>query len=224
MKLLIDNADINEIKRLYDYYPVDGVTTNPSILSRTGRKPFDVLHEIRAFIAEDDLHVQVVASSFEGMVKDAERIVAELGKNTFIKVPAAGEGFKVMKYLSLNGFCVTGTAVYMPMQAYLAAKCGCSYVAPYVNRIDNLGYDGIETVKRIQEIFENNGFSTGVLAASFKNSMQVLHLCEYGIAASICAPDIFDNFVRNAQVEEAVWAFRKDFEKLNGDGMTMAKL
>lgn len=222
MKLLIDDANIEEIRRLYDLYPVDGVTTNPSILAKTGRNPFEVLREIRAFIGEEaDLHVQAVALDAEGMIADAHRIVEELGKNTYVKIPCIPEGFKAIKALKKEGIRTTGTAVYTAMQAYLAAKSGASYAAPYVNRIDNMGYNGIGIAKEIQDIFEIHGLDCGVLAASFKNSQQVLELCEYGIEGATAAPAIMDGFVNNVAITAAVDAFVKDFEGLTGVGMTM---
>lgn len=222
MKLLIDDANMEEIRRLYDLYPVDGVTTNPSILAKTGRNPFEVLREIRAFIGEEaDLHVQAVALDAEGMIADAHRIVEELGKNTYVKIPCIPEGFKAMKALKKEGIRTTGTAVYTAMQAYLAAKSGASYAAPYVNRIDNMGYNGIGVAKEIQDIFEIHGLDCSVLAASFKNSQQVLELCEYGIEGATVAPAIMDGFVNNVAITAAVDAFVKDFEGLTGAGMTM---
>lgn len=222
MKLLIDDANMEEIRRLYDLYPVDGVTTNPSILAKTGRNPFEVLREIRAFIGEEaDLHVQAVALDAEGMIADAHRIVEELGKNTYVKIPCIPEGFKAMKALKKEGIRTTGTAVYTAMQAYLAAKSGASYAAPYVNRIDNMGYNGIGVAKEIQDIFEIHGLDCSVLAASFKNSQQVLELCEYGIEGATAAPAIMDGFVNNVAITAAVDAFVKDFEGLTGAGMTM---
>ena len=141
MKLIIDDAHIDLIKKIYEYYPVDGVTTNPSILAKSGRQPFEVLKEIRSFIGEEaELHVQVVAKDADGMVDDAHRIVKELGANTYVKVPSIPEGFKAMKALAKENINITATAIYTPMQAYLAAKCGASYAAPYVNRIDTVSY------------------------------------------------------------------------------------
>ena len=157
MKLIIDDAHIDLIKKIYEYYPVDGVTTNPSILAKSGSQPFDVLKEIRSFIGEEtELHVQVVANVADGMVDDAHRIVKELGANTYVKVPSIPEGFKAMKALAKENINITATAIYTPMQAYLAAKCGASYAAPYVNRIDNLGLNGIQVAKQIHDIFKNN--------------------------------------------------------------------
>lgn len=222
MKLLIDDANIDEIRRLYDLYPIDGVTTNPSILAKSGRQPYDVLKEIREFIgAEADLHVQVIAKDAEGMIEDAHRIVEELGQNTYVKIPCIPEGFKAMKALKKEGIRTTGTAIYTAMQAYLAAKSGASYTAPYVNRIDNMGYNGVGVAKEIQDIFEIHGLDCGILAASFKNSQQVLELCEYGIEAATVAPTVIDGFVNNVAITAAVDAFVKDFEGLTGEGKTM---
>ena len=110
------------------------------------------------------------------------------------------------------------------MQAYLAAKSGADYVAPYINRIDNMGFNGIEVAKEIQDIFNSNGYKTQILAASFKNSQQVLELCAYGIGASTVSPDVIEAFVKNVAIDAAVAAFVKDFEGLCGEGRTMANL
>lgn len=222
MKFLIDSADVTRIRELWCTYPCDGVTTNPSILAKSGRPPFEVLSEIRALIGEDaELHVQVVSTAAEDMIREAERITSKLGKGTFIKIPTTPEGVRAMRLLSEQGYCITATAIYAPMQVYLAAKAGAKYVAPYVNRIDNLGYDGVATAQRMQSILENNGFETEILAASFKNVQQVLALCEYGVGACTVAPDVIDAFLKNENVDAAVSAFTRDFASLCGDGETM---
>lgn len=225
MKLIIDDANLAAIKKLYEYYPVEGVTTNPSILAKTGGEPFEVLKAIREFIGKDaELHVQVLARDAEGMIEDAHRITEVLGGNTYVKVPSVPEGFKAMKALHAEGIGITATAVYTPMQAYLAAKCGADYAAPYVNRIDNMGFDGVEVAKTIQDIFDSNGLECKVLAASFKNSQQVLELCAYGIGAATLAPDIIEGLVKNPAIDAAVEAFISDFEGLTSPGITMSKL
>ena len=223
MKLIIDDAHIDQIKKIYEFYPIDGVTTNPSILAKSGRNPYEVLKEIRAFIgSEAELHVQAVAKTAEGMVEDAHRIVTELGKNTYVKIPSVPEGFKAMKILTAEGITVTATAIYTPLQGFLAGKCGASYVAPYVNRIDNMGYNGIQVAKQIHDILKKNDLKTEVLAASFKNSQQVLELCEYGIGASTVAPDVIEGVVKNQAITAAIDDFVKDFEGITGEGKTMS--
>lgn len=222
MKFIIDDAGIEKIKEIYSIYPVDGVTTNPSILAKNGRQPYETLKEIREFIGADaELHVQVIAADTEGMLEDARRIQKELGKNTYVKVPATPEGLKAMKMLSAEGANITATAIYTQMQAFLAGKAGAHYAAPYVNRIDNLGANGVKTAKDIHDIFKKNGLKAEVLAASFKNSQQVLELCEYGIGASTISPDVIEGLIKNDSVTMAVAAFTKDFEGLCGEGKTM---
>ena len=222
MKFIIDDADIEKIRELYATFAVDGVTTNPTILAKSGKQPFEVLKEIRDFIGpEAELHVQVVAADAEGMLEEAHRIRKELGINTYVKVPTTKEGLKAMKALKKDGTNVTATAIYTQMQAYLAGKAGADYAAPYVNRIDNLGANGVKTAKDIHDIFKKNGLKTEVLAASFKNSQQVLELCQYGIGASTISPDVIEGLIKNDSVTMAVSAFVKDFEELCGTGRTM---
>ena len=223
MKLIIDDAHIAQIKKIYEFYPVDGVTTNPSILAKSGRKPYEVLREIREFIgSEAELHVQAVAKTAEGMIEDAHRIIAELGTNTYVKIPAVPEGFKAMKVLNKEGILITATAIYTPLQGFLAGKCGASYAAPYINRIDNMGYNGIQVAKQMHDIFKKNNLKTEVLAASFKNSQQVLELCEYGVGASTVAPEVIEGLVKNQAITAAIEDFVKDFETLAGEGKTMS--
>ncbi|MCD8019438.1 MAG: fructose-6-phosphate aldolase [Clostridiales bacterium] len=222
MKLLIDHADVNQIINILEYYPIDGVTTNPSILLQEGKNPYIVLSEIREMIGpEKEIHAQVISDSAENMVKEAKYIVERIGGNVYVKIPAVPEGFKAMMLLTNNGIGLTATAVYTPMQAYLAAKCGAAYVAPYVNRMDNMGYDGVQMVKTMQDIFNKNKMTTRILAASFKNSQQVMELAAYGIGASTVAPDVIRQFVANPAIFSAVAAFTADFEKLTASGKTM---
>ena len=217
MKILIDDADLEKIREIYCVYSVDGVTTNPT------KPPFEILKGIREYIGQEaELHVQVVAGHAEGMLEDARRILKELGENTYIKVPVTREGLKAIKALKMEDVNVTATAVYTRMQAFLAGKAGADYTAPYVNRIDNLGADGLKTAKDIHDIFKRNGMRTEVLAASFKNSQQILELCEYGVGASTIAPDIMEGMIKNECVTAAVERFVSDFEQLCGTGKTMS--
>jgi TalC/MipB family fructose-6-phosphate aldolase len=222
MKFIVDYANLDQIKEMYEYFPVDGVTTNPSILAKEGKNPYVLLKEIREFIgAEAELHVQVISLDAESMVKEAHRIQQELGANTYVKVPVTREGLKAMKALAAEGANITATAIYTQMQAYLAGKAGAHYAAPYVNRIDNLGADGIKVAKDIHDIFKKNGLKTEVLAASFKNSQQVLELAAYGVGASTISPDVIEGLIKLDSVTSAVAAFVKDFEGLCGEGKTM---
>lgn len=222
MKLLIDDADTKKIRKIWAYYPCDGVTTNPSILAKAGRNPYEVLAEIRSILGEGpELHAQVISSRAEDMYREGLEMSRRAGDNFYVKVPATTEGLRAVKLLTQTGVHVTATAVYTPMQAFLAAKAGASYTAPYVNRIDNLGANGVETVKTICDIFRNNGLSAHVLAASFKNTQQVLELCRYGVGAVTVGAEIMEGMLKNACVAGAVEAFIADFEALCGKGKTM---
>lgn len=224
MKLIVDHADLDQIKEMFEYFPVSGVTTNPTIITRTGKDPYEVLKSIREFIGPDaELHAQVISSDAEGMMAEAKVMRETVGGNFYVKIPTTKEGLKAIKNLKKEGFKVTATAVYTSIQAYLAAEAGADYVAPYLNRIDNLGYDGIQTACDIHDIFENNGYQTKVLAASFKNTQQVLELAKYGVGAATVAPDVIRNFVNNVAVDSAVGAFVNDFNATYGDGKTMLK-
>ena len=225
MKILVDHADIDLIKKMYEFYPVDGVTTNPSILKKSGRSPYEVLKEIRAFIGTDaELHVQVIARTAQGMLEDARAIREALGSNTFIKVPVVPEGLKAIKILAGQGVNVTGTAIYNQMQGFLAGKAGAKYVAPYVNRIDNLGSNGVQVAKDIHDMLKKADLATDILAASFKNSQQVLELAKYGAGASTVAPDVIEGLIKVDAARCAVDVFTSDFEALCGEGKTMATI
>lgn len=222
MKFLIDDANIERIKELYQYYPIDGVTTNPSILAKYGKPPYEALLAIREFIGNKaELHAQVVSTTAADMVEEGRKIERILGNNTYIKIPTVPEGLRAMQILRGEGYHVTATAIYTPMQAYLAAKAGAEYAAPYVNRIDNLGGDGVTSTKRMHDIYVHNHLSTKILAAGFKNSQQVQELCEYGVSCLTIASDVIENLIKNANVTTAVNDFVADFETLCGKGKTM---
>lgn len=225
MKLCIDTADVQAIKKIYEYYPVDGVSTNPSILAKAKRPPFEVLHEIKDIVKDGEFFIQVIAKDCNGMVKDAERIVNEFGKNTIVKIPATEEGIKAMKICHSKGIRLLGTAVYTCGQGFLAAKAGCEYIAPYVNRIENMGFDGVQVAKDIHDMIVKNGLDySGLLAASFKNTNQVLELVKYGVKAVTISPDLFDAFTNNAIVDKAVDKFVEDFESITKKGATWTNI
>ena len=214
MKLIVDYANLEKIKEMYMYYPVDGVTTNPSILAKEKRNPYEVLKEIREFISKDgELHVQVISKDAENMIKEAYKIREELGDNTYIKIPVTKEGLKAIKILANDDINITATAIYTQMQAYLAGKAGAKYAAPYVNRIDNLGSNGVKVAKDIHDIYVKNNIDT-----------KVLELAKYGIGAATVSPDVIDGLIKLDAVECAVDAFIRDFEGVCGQDKTMINI
>ena len=211
MKLLIDSADVRAIEKIAGIFPVDGVTTNPSILAKEKEGAVDALLRIREILGDRDLHVQALGSTAEEMIEDAEAILKLLGRGTIIKIPAVPEGYRAMRMLSKAGVRVTGTAVYTPMQGLLSAKAGASFVAPYVNRIETLGGDGAEVSESIQQMFEAYGAPCMVMAASFKSVRQVQELARLGIGAATLSPEVWGQLFANASVDEAVRRFEDDF-------------
>lgn len=223
MLIIIDDADISKISELYKLYPYDGVTTNPTILSNTGNPdPMDQLKQIRKIIPpEAMLHAQVLSVEVADMVREAHHMVSVLGDHTYVKVPVTANGLKAISKLSAAGIKVTATAIYGVMPAFLAAKAGAKFLAPYINRLDNLGYDGVQIAKDIHTIVKTHGYEAMVLGASFKNSQQLLELGKFGIESVTVNPDSLKILAFNGVAEAAVKTFINDFENCCGKGKTM---
>lgn len=218
MELLLDTANLEAIKKYNDYYNIIGVTTNPTILSREKGPFFETYEAIRKVIGEEkQLHVQVTARSCEEMLREAEVITSRLGKDVYIKVPVIEEGVKAMKQMKAQGLRVTATAVVSVQQAFLAGSVGADYVAPYINRMENLNSDPYEAVARIRKVFDNQHISTKLLCASFKNTQQVIRTYELGAEAVTVSPDLLTAMCTNAMTDLWVTNFEKDWENLYGD-------
>lgn len=224
MKLYIDDVRMEEIRALWDVFPVDGVTSNPTILKKGEKDPIEVLKEIRSFIGADkDLMTQVVSTTAEDMVKEAYVIVNAVGKkNTYVKLPTNAQGLKAIKILKEKDpeIKLCATAIYTVAQGFLAAQAGADLVAPYVNRIDNLGGDGLQVAKDIQDILKAYDLPCEVASASFKTTRQVIEMAKYGIGAAAIGVDVWKSFLKNQIVDAAVDTFNHDFEDLVGEGKT----
>lgn len=215
MLVLIDHADLHEIEDLYDKYPYDGVTTNPTILKKAGRNPIEQLKAIRQLIPEtSQLHAQLVSEDTDTMLAEAQFLTEHIGSNIFIKVPVTEAGLRAIPKLVEKGIRVTATAIYTAMQAFMAAKAGASYAAPYVNRLDNMGADGVFVAKTIHDIFRAQNLKAEVLAASFKNSQQILELCRHGIGSITAAPDVLRGLIYHDATFMAEENFEEDFFSL----------
>ncbi|MEA5027007.1 MAG: transaldolase family protein [Erysipelotrichaceae bacterium] len=222
MKLLIDCADIEQIKTMYEWYPLEGVTCNPTILKRAGRPPYEALTDIRNFIGDQgDLHVQMVSSTVEGMIAEAQYVLTRLGKTTYIKIPVDNIGLMAIRRLHAMGIRVTATAIYHPMQAFLAAQAGADYAAPYVNRIEVLSGNGVETACLIEDIFQKNKLSCHVLGASFKRIDQVQSLINNGLYSATLSADLLKSLLVSADTDKAIHDFAADFYELCGPNKTM---
>ena len=223
MLILIDDADLKNIEELYEKYPYDGVTTNPTILSKTGNPdPMDQLKRIRSLIPENAmLHAQVLSTETQDMVKEAKHMVSVLGEHTYVKVPVTANGLKAISILSQEGINITATAIYGVMPAFMAAKAGAKFLAPYVNRLDNLGYDGVQIAKDIHTMVKAAGYEAEILGASFKNSQQILEMGKFGIGSVTVNSDTLKTLAFNQVAENAVQDFIHDFEGCCGAGKTM---
>lgn len=219
MKLILDTANIKKIKEYLTYLPVDGVTTNPSILEKEGNIDFvEHMKEIRSLIGPDkSLHIQTIASDYEGMVKDARRIVELIDKDVYIKIPVSKAGLAAIKTLKSEEFNITATAIYSEIQALLATELGADYLAPYVNRMSNLNTDPYEVINNVAYNIANTNSETRILAASFKNVDQVLKAVQAGSTHVTVGADVVDLFLANANIDKAVTDFGNDWNSVHGN-------
>jgi len=183
MKFFIDTADVKEIAAANELGLVDGVTTNPSLIAKSGRDFHEVLKEIIALV-DGPISAEVVATDAAGMISEAEEL-AQLGKDKIvIKLPITEEGLKATKVLSKKGYKTNLTLIFSPLQALLAAKAGATYVSPFVGRLDDIGHVGMEGVDQIRTIFDNYGYTTEIIVASIRSPQHVLEAGLMG--ADIC--------------------------------------
>ena len=217
MEIILDTANLKDIRRYNDIYDITGVTSNPTILAREKAEFFPLLLEIRSIIGDKQLHVQVTGSSCEEMLKEAETLTDRLGKDTYIKVPTNEEGIKTMKVLKSRGYKVTATAIYMPQQAMLAASVGADYVAPYFNRMNNMNVDSKKAIADMAWLFEHNNIRTKIVAASFKNTQQIMDSLMAGAQAVTVSPELYTQMVENPMIDSAIAGFAADWEATYGD-------
>jgi fructose-6-phosphate aldolase 2 len=218
MLLILDTANVDAIKHAMEYYPIDGVTTNPSIIARRHSDFWGLLKEIRQIIGEDKmLHVQTTQKTAEKIVEEALLLKKELKGSIYVKIPISEEGLKATMQLKKLGVCVTMTAIFTPAQALIAAKAGADFVAPYVNRLDNILGDGTEVVAQIVKLFKLHGISSKVLAASFQNAEQVHKCAMYGCDSVTISEDIPKTLISHPMTDKAVEGFNKDWNSAYGE-------
>ena len=212
MRFLVDTADVEEIRRAFEAYPLSGVTTNPSSVAREGLDLPRLLPAIRDVIGADaELHVQVTASDAPGIVRDARSLSELAGAPIFVKVPVTREGIKAMRLLVGEGFAVTATSIFAASQAFVAAAAGVAYVAPYVNRLDEAGGDGETMVRDIATTFVAARMATVILAASFRDVDQVERCWLAGAGACTLPPALLDALVAHPLTEDSVARFERDW-------------
>lgn len=226
MRIILDTANLDKIRYFNAYFPIEGVTTNPTILAREGGDVLALLKEIREIIGEDkELHVQVTETEYEKILEEARAIVKLLGnkRNTFVKIPATDVGLRATKTLSSEGYGITVTAILTAAQAMLASNAGAAYVAPYASRLENICADGIGTVAAIVEIFKVSGTKTQVLAASFKTAKEVLDVACCGCHCATVGSSVMANLLTHTTTDASIAGFAADWKKAFGD-TTLLKL
>ncbi|MBZ0266151.1 fructose-6-phosphate aldolase [bacterium] len=212
MKLFIDTADINEIREAAEMGVIDGVTTNPSLVSKTG-KPFrQVIDEILK-VVDGPISAEVVALDFAGMLAEGKDL-AKIHKNIVVKVPLTVDGLKAARALSDEGIPVNQTLCFSPMQAMLSAKAGAAYISPFVGRLDDISQDGMELIRQIVQIYENYDFTTEVLVASVRNPIHLLESALIGADVATVPLKVIKQLTHHPLTDKGLDAFLADWEKV----------
>lgn len=217
MMYIIDSANIEKIRECVEYYPVAGVTTNPTIISREKSDFITLIKQIREIIGPDRmLHIQATALDAAGIIKEAVSLQGIVGGDFYIKIPINPEGLKATMALRKMGIKVTETAIFTQQQAMLAAIAGADFVAPYVNRLDNIVSDGVHVVEEIVNMFKIHDIKTKVLAASFKTVEQIHKIAMSGAHAVTISTDLFHTLTYHPLTQYAIDDFIADWESCYG--------
>lgn len=217
MRYLIDTGNRDAIRHINEFYPIEGVTTNPSLVSKEKEDFWTLIKDIRGIIGADKvMHVQTVQKTADKMVEEAKLINETVGRKVFIKIPICEEGLKATMLLKKQGIGVTMTAIFTAQQALIAANAGASFVAPYVNRLDNILGDGVGVVEDIVTVFENYGLDCEVLAASFKNCEQIHRCALTGCHTATISPELFKAVISHPMTDAAITGFDADWAGVYG--------
>ena len=226
MEFIIDTVNLEEIKDAVEHMPIVGVTSNPSIVKATSPQNFfEHMRAVRDIIGQErSLHIQVISKECDEIVKEAHRILEEIDDQVYIKVPVSYEGIKAIKQLKKEGIKVTATAVYDLMQAYMALAAGADYIAPYVNRIGNLGSDPMELINELSNRIMMDGYDCKIIAASFKGVQQVRDSLNNGAQAITAPVAVLKQIFANPNIEKAVNDFNSDWYSIYGEGKGICDL
>lgn len=210
MKFFADTAEIDEIRDLASTGLLDGVTTNPSLIHKSGRDFLDVVREIASVVA-GPVSAEVVALDYDGMVREAE-VLRKIGDNIAIKVPLTPDGLKACKVLTGDGSMVNVTLCFSSAQALLAAKAGATFVSPFVGRHDDVGFSGMELISDIRLIYDNYDFATEILVASVRSPMHVVEAAKIGADVMTAPPKIIMQLFKHPLTDAGIAAFLKDWQ------------
>lgn len=212
MKFFVDTANIDDIRDLASTGLLDGVTTNPSLVAKTGRNFLDLIAEICSVVA-GPVSAEVAATDYETMLKEGQKL-AKIAKNIAVKVPLTPAGLKVCKHLSDNGTMVNVTLCFSPGQAILAAKAGAAFISPFVGRLDDISHDGMQLIADIVSIYENYPqWETEVLVASVRHPVHIIDSAKIGAHVVTCPPDVIKKLYSHPLTDKGLAAFVEDWKK-----------
>lgn len=212
MKFFIDTANIEEIKKGIEMGLVDGVTTNPTLISKEKRDPNEVIKEIMSIVS-GPVSLEVISKDIEGMCKEA-RGLASLGENAVIKIPMTEDGIKAVRRLSQEGIKTNVTLVFQPIQALIAAKAGATYVSPFIGRLDDISFRGMGIIEDITTIFNNYGFDTEIIVASIRNPLHVLDAALLGADIATIPFNVLKQLINHPLTDIGLERFLKDWETI----------
>jgi len=217
MKIFIDTADLDEIKELASWGIVDGVTTNPTLVAKSGRPFKEIINEIFK-IVDGPISLEAVSEKADDMIKEAKSLVSKVSekyrKNVTIKIPMTPEGLKAVKKLKKEGIKTNVTLVFSANQALFAAKAGASFVSPFIGRLDDIGQEGMQIIEEIMEIFVNYDIETEVIVASIRHPIHVLEAARLGADIATVTPAIIRKMVKHSLTDVGIEQFLKDWEKV----------
>jgi transaldolase len=211
MKLFLDTADVKEIAALTETGLVDGITTNPSLVAKSGQPFLQALEKICQMVA-GPVSAEVTATDSEKMIAEGKRL-ARVAKNIAIKVPLTWDGLKACRALSGDGHMVNVTLCFQPVQAMLAAKAGASFISPFIGRLDDAGQDGMELIREIRAIYDNYGFKTEILAASIRHVTHVRDAALAGADVATLPAAIFKQLIQHPLTDKGLASFLEDWKK-----------
>ncbi|MDM7994711.1 MAG: fructose-6-phosphate aldolase [Acidobacteriota bacterium] len=212
MKFFLDTANIDEIRNAADYGLIDGVTTNPSLVSKEGRDFKEIIREITR-IVDGPISAEVVSTDAAGILREAYDL-AKLHKNIVVKIPMIKEGMKALKQLSKDGIRTNVTLVFSPMQALIAAKLGATYVSPFVGRLDDISTVGMDLIQDLVQIFANYSFDTQILVASCRNPLHVREAALLGAHVATIPYKVLEQLLQHPLTDIGLERFLKDWEKV----------
>lgn len=214
MKFFIDTANVSEIRKAWETGVIDGVTTNPSLISREKRDPEEILREICG-IVDGPVSAEAVSLKADEMVKEAESL-AKIHDNIVVKIPMTEEGLKAVSKLSGEGIKTNVTLIFSAGQALLAAKAGASYVSPFVGRLDDIGHAGLALIDDLVRIFDNYMFATEIIVASIRNPLHVIDAARAGAHIATIPYSVISQLIRHPLTDIGIEKFLKDWEKVPG--------